>query len=95
MQQAGNGVGVVMQKLFLFLLVLLGIWYVRKALRRGAQNEVAHDRPRPSAGAAPHTENIRECSYCSVLIPESEGIVVDGQFYCSPEHAAAQGKRGS
>lgn len=95
MQQAGDRGGVVMQKLFLFLLVLLGVWYVRKALGRAGEQAASHDRPVHSGGQTPHAENIRECHHCGVLIPESEGVMMNGDFFCSSEHAAAAGRRES
>lgn len=90
---ACEGMGVVMQKLFVFLLVLLVIWYVRRALA-GAQEirERGSHRSAPQQTAA-QSEMMRECRQCGVLVPESEGTVVDGQFYCSVEHAPGHAGR--
>lgn len=90
---ACEGLGAVMQKLFLFLLVLLVIWYVRRALA-GAQEirERASRHSEPEKAAA-QSEMMRECRQCGVLVPESEGVVVDGQFYCSTEHTPGHAGR--
>ena len=89
---ACKGLGAVMQKLFVFLLILIAVWYVRRALA-AAQESREHraERPAPEASEV-KSEMMRECSQCGVLVPESEGLVVDGQFYCSPEHAHARGR---
>jgi Na+-transporting methylmalonyl-CoA/oxaloacetate decarboxylase gamma subunit len=90
---ACKGLGAVMQKLFLFLLILVAVWYVRRALAT-AQESREHRAERPAPGASEvKSEMMRECSQCGVLVPESEGIVVEEQFYCSPEHAHVRGRR--
>lgn len=84
-----------MQKLLLFFLVLIGIWYVRRLVQRSAADESASARPaqtrRDVRDEAP-SETVRECAQCGVLVPESEGVIVDYEFYCSAEHARLAGR---
>lgn len=71
-----------MQKLVLFILLLMGVWYVR---RLWAQGEKDASGARPET--PPRSERMCECRSCGVLVPESEGMVADGEFFCSAEHA--------
>lgn len=72
-----------MSKLFLFVLVLAVIYYLRRALR----GEGGTDK----AKAVPQTQNkvemMSECAHCGLLVPQSEGIELGGAFYCGTEHA--------
>ena len=76
-----------MQKLLLFLLVLWGIWYVRQHWSRAERQEPAAP-PREA-----RVETMRECRHCGLLVPESEGVQVGDDFYCSPQHARAAGRQ--
>jgi uncharacterized protein len=72
---------------FLLLLVLLGVvWWAWK--KRAAV-------PPPAARPDPLAENMVVCAHCGVLLPESDGVAADGQFYCSEAHrqAAEAGRR--
>ncbi|MBS1209858.1 MAG: hypothetical protein H6R19_2256 [Proteobacteria bacterium] len=79
-----------MQKLFLFVLVLIGIWYVRRLLQRNAEKDAQQPAVRSEET---RSEAICECRHCGVLVPESEGLVADGEFFCSSEHARAAGRK--
>lgn len=77
-----------MRNLLLFLLILIGIYY----LRRMMANDSA-DRSGGAAGPGAPTpppqvvaEQVLPCAHCGLLVPASEGVQAQGQFYCSPEH---------
>ena len=78
-----------MSKLFLFVLVLIGVWYVRRLLQQDSEKD---DQP-VSPSDVSHSEKICECRHCGVLVPESEGLIVDGMFFCSAEHARSAGQK--
>jgi hypothetical protein len=80
-----------MQKLLLFLCVLIAIWYVRRQWQHRDADAQASVRPVEARGGV-KSEAVRECCRCGVLVPESEGVVVGGDFYCSPEHAQQTGR---
>lgn len=73
-----------MQKLVLFLFLLVGVWYVR---RQWSQPD--NETPSSPPEAPSRSETMRECRYCGVLVPESEGLSADGGFFCSAEHVRA------
>ncbi|MBN9696792.1 MAG: hypothetical protein J0L85_13445 [Zoogloea sp.] len=83
-----------MRNLFLFVLFLIGVFYVRRALQRGADAGRQGDRPAPGGaqadtptrGAEPAFEQMVACAHCGLHVPESEGVKGGGQFYCSDEH---------
>ena len=80
-----------MQKLFLFLLGLVAIWYARRLWRRQDADGQSSSRVE-DGGRDVSPETMRECFHCGVLVPESEGLISGGEFFCSPEHARAAGR---
>jgi len=78
-----------MQKLFLFVLVLIGVWYVRRLVQQAPKKD-AQAAVQPEVAPS---EKICECRLCGVLVPESEGLVADGAFFCSVEHARIAGRK--
>lgn len=83
-----------MRNLLLFVLFLIGVFYVRRALQRGAGGGGQGDRPAPGAApaeaparsAGPDFEQMVACAHCGLHVPESEGLQGGGRFYCSDEH---------
>lgn len=69
-----------MRNLLIFLLILAGIWWVRRALSRprgrSARSKPALDRP----------ERMLACAHCGVNVPESEGVRDGEHFYCCEAH---------
>ena len=43
--------------------------------------------PKPEKLEAGQSENMRQCKYCGVHVPESSVITVANEAYCSKEHA--------
>ena len=82
-----------MRNLLIFLLALVGIWWLRRTLRRlgegrdaaagGAGRQAGQDR----AEALP--EHMLECAHCGVHVPETEGVRDQTGFYCSEAHRRA------
>ncbi|MBB4014718.1 PP0621 family protein [Niveibacterium umoris] len=71
-----------MRYILLFLLGLLGIWWLRRL--------VNGESGRAQSGAAPRapapSERIAGCAHCGLHVPESEGVSEGGHFYCSEAH---------
>lgn len=77
-----------MRNLLIFVLVLIVIWWVRRALARPRGDGTdggARGRHEPGARAIT-PERMVECAHCGVHIPESEGVREGGHFFCSDEH---------
>jgi len=82
------------RNLLLFILFLIGVFYVRRALQRGTGGGQQGERPAPGGaqseaptrGAEPAFEQMVACAHCGLHVPESEGVKGGGQFYCSDEH---------
>lgn len=76
-----------MRNLLLFILVLVAIWWVRRALRklRGGPGSpgAAGDARRRSPD---QIEPMLACKQCGVHVPESEGVRDGDAFYCCEEH---------
>ncbi len=83
-----------MRNLLLFVLFLIGLFYVRRALLRsvGGRGGIGGN-GNDDAGAAPEAprkmldaEQMVACAHCGLHVPESEGVHGNGAFYCSDEH---------
>jgi uncharacterized protein len=68
--------------LVLIVLVVLAVWFIRRALRRLQPG----DKPLVKEG-----ELVR-CAHCGVHLPRSEARQAEGILFCSEEHARL-GKR--
>ena len=67
--------------LVLLLLVLAGVWLVKRALRDAARQE--HGNP-PTSKAS---EELVRCAHCGLLLPRGEARQAGGAIYCSEEHS--------
>lgn len=78
-----------MRNLLIFILALIVIWWVRRALQR-LQDGRARDRERShrrrDAGAPAQPEPMRACAHCGLHVPESEGVRDGDTFFCCDEH---------
>jgi uncharacterized protein len=72
--------------LVLILLVVLGVWLVRRALR-------AANPPDPAQGK-PLQQDLVACARCGVHLPRSEARLADGKLYCGEEHARLGAGKG-
>lgn len=84
----------IMQKILLFILLLVGIYFVRRAITR-RDADTTHPRTgRPgSPGATERIESMHACAHCGLVVPRSECVEADGVLYCGSEHAQL-GPRG-
>ncbi|MCK0510555.1 PP0621 family protein [Aromatoleum buckelii] len=73
-----------MRNLLIFILVLVVIWWVRRALSkpRGSDPRAAGRRGGPKNAPEP----MLACDQCGVHVPESEGVHDDNGFFCCEEH---------
>lgn len=77
-----------MRNLLIFILVLIVIWWVRRALHRlqqGSPRGAARTRARDDADPA-QPESMRACAHCGLHVPESEGVREGDAFFCCDEH---------
>lgn len=83
-----------MRNLLLFVLFLIGLFYVRRALRRGAGGRGGAAGSRADGGRAAAEDSRRvldaeqmvACAHCGLHVPESESVRGSGEFFCSDEH---------
>ncbi len=64
--------------LILLIVVAILLWLLKRLFSPPPEAE----RPQSSAG-----ENMRQCKYCGVHVPESSIVRVGEQPYCCQEHA--------
>lgn len=71
--------------LFLAVIVLAGVWLVRRALGRSDGAEA----PPPRAA-----EDLVRCAQCGLLLPRAEARVAGGATYCSARCSEDHARRG-
>ena len=77
-----------MAKLLLFLLVLFGIYLIRRALRRPSGGGPAQAE-RPAGREEIRAERMIECAHCGLHVPESEAVSGNGVSFCCEAHRQA------
>lgn len=75
-----------MGKLLVFLLVLLGIYLLRRMLARPPAPPPGREAGPP---AEPGVERMVECAHCGLHIPESEAVKDEALAFCSEAHRRA------
>ena len=78
-----------MRNIALFILFLIGLFYVRRALRGGHKPTATPQPGAPEplrAEAYGEIEQMVPCAHCGLHVPESEGVRGAGGFFCSEEH---------
>ena len=68
--------------LVLILLVVLGVWLVKRALRNAARADEGGQPPATQA-----SEELVRCAHCGLLLPRGEARQAGGAIYCGEEHA--------
>ncbi len=76
----------IVRNLLILILVFIGIWWARGAVRRFKDQQAIR---RKSAGKPVSAERMRECAHCGLIVPESEGVRDGDDFYCCDEHRRA------
>lgn len=67
-------------KYLLWLVVIAVIWWV------WSKRQVADRRPASPMAPSREAEKMVRCAHCGVYLPESDGLVAEGQVYCSEAH---------
>lgn len=78
-----------MRNILLFVVFLLAVFYVRRALQRGPRREETRDAAAEAGQSHAPSDEIEQmvaCAHCGVHVPESEGVTSGGHFFCSEEH---------
>ncbi|MFT3759487.1 PP0621 family protein [Thauera sp.] len=74
-----------MRNLLILILVIAGIWWIRRAMARIGKKPAKGKDGRADIAA----ERVLECAHCGINVPESEGVRAHGRFYCSDAHRLA------
>lgn len=75
-----------MRNLLIFLLVLWGIWWVRRVVRRAGE---ARGQDAGQGKPGRKVEHMLECAHCGLHVPEAEGVRDGERFFCSEAHRLA------
>jgi len=74
------------RNLLIFILVLIAIWWVRRALRNMRSGGSADEGRGARRARGSQPEAILACRQCGLHVPESEGVRDGDAFYCCEEH---------
>lgn len=78
-----------MGKLLFWIIVIIGVLFAARLLARHA----AKDKPVPKAprGNAPPPRDpaprMARCAHCGIHLPRAEALLLNGETWCSDEHA--------
>ncbi len=77
-----------MRNLLIFILLLVGVWWIRRAFERYTQSKrrQAQDMHNAEQPQARLTERVVACEHCGLHVPESEGVHAGEHFFCCDEH---------
>ncbi|HEY1057908.1 MAG TPA: PP0621 family protein [Limnobacter sp.] len=79
--------------LFLVVLALLG-WVFFKSWQRKQLGDKPTGNPQQKQGLGRNpVDNILPCKHCGAYSPMHEGVMMQGRFYCSFDHAKAAGEK--
>ncbi len=67
-----------MRLIVLLIVVAVLLWLLKRLFS---------PRPEPERLEAQGSENMRQCKYCGVHVPESSVVLRDEDTYCCSEHA--------
>ncbi|GAB2884512.1 hypothetical protein LSG25_19090 [Paralcaligenes sp. KSB-10] len=77
--------------LFWIVLIVGGMLLARILAQHNANNQAGTRQPKQAArrGAPPiqHPESMVRCAHCGIHMPRSEAVLINGQTWCSQEHA--------
>jgi len=71
---------ILLRLIILLAIVALLMWLLKRLF---SDPEQAQEPQRPQVTS----ENMRQCKYCGVHVPESSILRIDDQYYCCQEHA--------
>jgi cbb3-type cytochrome oxidase subunit 3 len=75
----------------LFFLVLAALaWIVYKSWKRKQLDQSPESKPLPGKQ---QQVAIMSCKHCGAFSPLTEGIMIEGRYYCNKDHALAEGEK--
>lgn len=69
---------IIVRLIILLAIVALLMWLLKRLFTAD---------PEPEKLESDQAENIKQCKYCGVHVPESAIVTIDGDTYCCREHA--------
>ncbi|MCR2746119.1 PP0621 family protein [Limnobacter parvus] len=83
-----------MGRILFFLGLALVAWMIFKSWQRKQLDEKPSDKPKQKSSLGRKSqEEIMPCQHCGAYSPMSEGVLMQGRFYCGMEHAKAAGEK--
>ncbi len=79
-----------MGKLLFWVVVIVAVLLIARVLARQVARRNAPPAPAaPSARAVPTSPMMTRCAHCGIHLPRAEAVMINGQTWCSEEHAKA------
>ncbi len=80
-----------MGKLLFWVVVIIAVLLIARVLARQAARRNAPPAPAApsSQRAVPTSPMMTRCAHCGIHLPRAEAVMINGQTWCSEEHAKA------
>jgi len=82
-------------KLLFWAVIIIGLLVAARVLARQAGRHADNPQPRAQGQrpqAMPAPESMVRCAHCGIHLPRSEAVLMNGQTWCSQEHASLRVK---
>lgn len=73
-----------MSRLILIVVIIALVYWLLTAPRRQQRKQEQAQQPPKNA------QDMVSCAQCGLNLPKSEGVFVDGKYFCSTAHSLAQ-----
>lgn len=75
-----------MSRLILIVVIIALVYWLLTAPRRQQRKQEQEQQQQPAKNA----QDMVSCAQCGLNLPKSEGVFVDGKYFCSTAHSLAQ-----
>ncbi len=69
--------------IFIIVLVVLVYWWFKSYRKKQLKQQPKQDEPAKA-------QDMVSCAHCSINLPKSESLSVDGKYYCCKAHSRGQ-----
>lgn len=75
-----------MSRLILIIVIIALVYWLLTAPRRRQRKQEQQEQQQAPKSA----QDMVSCAQCGLNLPKSEGVFVDGKYFCSTAHSLAQ-----
>lgn len=77
-----------MGKYLLWAIIILGALFAARIIaHRSAAKSAAKDKPAGAPSPSAVSEHMVRCAHCGIHLPQSDAMLIEGNTWCTQEHA--------